>query len=107
MPCSRRPKSSLKRRDGPARCLTARLSLGALAVGPFVLLMMSPLHDRIPAIERISQLLQWAATDYILSTFPIVRDSDQAEFGRYRTRDLILGYMAAFAAGDAQSRINA
>ncbi len=31
---------------------------GALAVGSFVLLMMSPLHDRIPAIERISQLLQ-------------------------------------------------
>ncbi len=30
----------------------------ALAVGSFGLLTMSPLHDRIPALERISQLLQ-------------------------------------------------
>ena len=36
--------------------------------------------------------------DYILSTFPIVRREDEAEFGRYRTRDLILAYMNALAA---------
>ena len=44
---------------------------------------------------------------YILDTFPIVREQDMAAFGRYRTKDLILGYMAAFAAGDAESRVEA
>ena len=38
---------------------------------------------------------------YVLDTFPIVRREDEAEFGRYRTRDLILAYMNALAAGDA------
>ena len=40
---------------------------------------------------------------YILSTFPIVRREDEAEFGHYRTRDLILAYMNALAAGDTES----
>ena len=31
--------------------------------------------------------------DYILSTFPIVREKDLAAFGSFRTRDLILAYM--------------
>ncbi len=44
---------------------------------------------------------------YVLDTFPIVREQDEKAFGRYRTKDLILGYMAAFAAGDAESRIDA
>lgn len=44
---------------------------------------------------------------YVLDTFPIVREQDEQAFGRYRTKDLILGYMAAFAAGDAESRIDA
>lgn len=43
--------------------------------------------------------------DYILGTFPIVKREDEAAHGRYLTRDLILGYMAAFAAGDADARI--
>jgi hypothetical protein len=30
--------------------------------------------------------------DYILSTFPIVREKDLAAFGTFRTRDLILAY---------------
>ena len=38
---------------------------------------------------------------YVLDTFPIVRREDEAEFGRYRTRDLILAYMNALSAGDA------
>ena len=41
--------------------------------------------------------------EYILSTFPIVRREDEAEFGHYRTRDLILAYMNALAAGDTES----
>lgn len=37
---------------------------------------------------------------YILDTFPIVKREDEAAFGRYLTRDLILAYMNAVAAGD-------
>lgn len=38
--------------------------------------------------------------DYILSTFPIVREQDMRAFGCFRTRDLILGYLARIEAGD-------
>ena len=41
--------------------------------------------------------------DYVLGTFPIVRREDEAEFGRYRTRDLVLAYMSALAAGDTET----
>jgi hypothetical protein len=48
------------------------------------------------------------AADYILGTFPIVREEEDKHFdGRFRSRELILGYMAAFSAGDADSRIAA
>ncbi len=40
---------------------------------------------------------------YILSTFPIVQREDETEFGTYRTRDLILAYMNALAAGDTET----
>jgi hypothetical protein len=40
--------------------------------------------------------------DYILSTFPIVKRQDEAEHGRYLTRDLILAYMRALRAGDTE-----
>ena len=43
--------------------------------------------------------------DYILSTFPIVQKEDMAEFGTYRTRNLILAYMNALAAGDTTSKV--
>jgi hypothetical protein len=38
--------------------------------------------------------------DYVLETFPIVKKHDMKQFGRYRTKDLILQYYAAYAAGD-------
>ena len=38
--------------------------------------------------------------EYILSTFPIVRREDKVEFGRYRTKEMIISYMNALAAGD-------
>lgn len=38
--------------------------------------------------------------DYILAQFPIVREQDEKQFGRYLTRDLVLAYMNAVAAGD-------
>lgn len=37
---------------------------------------------------------------YVLDTFPIVREHDEAQFNRYRTKELVLGYMNALAAGD-------
>ena len=37
--------------------------------------------------------------EYILSTFPIVRREDEAEFGRYRTSEMVISYMNALAAG--------
>lgn len=40
---------------------------------------------------------------YVLDTFPIVRAQDEAKSGRYRTRELVLGYMAALAAGDTDT----
>jgi hypothetical protein len=40
--------------------------------------------------------------DYVLSTFPIVREQDMKAHGRYRTRDLILGYLARIQAGQLQ-----
>jgi len=43
--------------------------------------------------------------DYILDTFPIVRELDEKAFGSYRTKKLILAYMRAFAAGDTTSRM--
>ena len=42
---------------------------------------------------------------YVLDTFPIVRREDEAAFGRYRTRELVLAYMNALAAGDAETRV--
>ena len=43
--------------------------------------------------------------EYILSTFPIVQREDEAQFGSYRTRDLILAYMNALDAGDTETKI--
>ena len=42
---------------------------------------------------------------YVLDTFPIVRREDEKHFGRYRTRDMILAYMNALSAGDAETRV--
>ena len=44
--------------------------------------------------------------DYVLSTFPIVRREDEAAFGSYRTRDLILAYMNALDAGDTETVVS-
>ena len=40
---------------------------------------------------------------YVLDTFPIVRRHDETQFGRYRTRDLVLAYIDALSAGDTLS----
>jgi hypothetical protein len=38
--------------------------------------------------------------DYILSTFPIVREKEEKAFGRYLTRDLVLACLARVEAGE-------
>ncbi len=60
---------------------------------------------RLDALYFLLYGLSRDEADYVLSTFPIVREHDEKEFGRYLTRDLVLGYMAAFEAGDTESRI--
>ena len=37
---------------------------------------------------------------YVMDTFPIVRAAEQAQWGRFRTRELVLNTMAALAAGE-------
>ncbi len=43
--------------------------------------------------------------EYILETFPIVWKKDEKQFGRYFTKELILAYMNAVAAGDLETKI--
>lgn len=65
------------------------------------------LRARLDALFFLLYGLDRDTADYILGTFPIVREEEIERYGRFRSRDLILGYMAAFAAGDADSRIAA
>ena len=44
-------------------------------------------------------------TAYIFDTFPIVRRHDQAAFGHYRTKAMILAYFNALAAGDTDTDV--
>ena len=43
---------------------------------------------------------------YVLETFPIVQRQDEVQFSSYRTRDLILAYMNALAAGDMDTVVS-
>jgi len=66
-------------------------------------------EDRRHRMARLDALffqlygIDRAAADYILNQFPIVRADDEREFSRFLTRDLILAYMNAMAAGDLSS----
>jgi len=42
---------------------------------------------------------------YILETFPIVRRHDEAAFGHYRTKEMVLAYYNALAAGDTEVKV--
>ena len=61
------------------------------------------LRARLDALYFHLYGLSCEDTSYMLDTFPIVRREDEATFGRYRTRDLILAYMNALAAGDTET----
>ena len=43
---------------------------------------------------------------YILDTFPIVRRQDMKEFKKYRTKEMVLAYMNALAAGDTETDVS-
>lgn len=70
------------------------------------------LEDRAQRMARLDALfmhlygLDADAAEYILSTFPIVREQDIKACGQYRTRDLILGYLARIEAGETLSHIS-
>ncbi len=61
------------------------------------------LRARLDALYFLLYGLSRDDAAYVLGTFPIVRRQDEAEFGRYRTSELVLAYMSALAAGDTDS----
>lgn len=69
-------------------------------------------EDRRHRIARLDALffhLYGIGSDdaaYILDTFPIVREQDEKAFGRYRTKELVLAYLNAVAAGDLTSIVS-
>ena len=64
------------------------------------------LRARLDALYFHLYGLDRDAAAYILSTFPIIQRQDEAAFGTYRTRNLILAYMNALAAGDTQNCVS-
>ncbi len=58
------------------------------------------LRARLDALYFHLYRLSRADAAYILDTFPIVRRHDKAAFGHYRTKDMVLAYYNALAAGD-------
>ena len=63
------------------------------------------LRARLDALYFHLYGLNRDAAAYILSTFPIIQRQDEAEFGHYRTKSLILAYMNALSAGDTESQV--
>jgi hypothetical protein len=63
------------------------------------------LRARLDALHFHLYGLTRDEAEYVLSTFPIVQREDEAEFSTYRTRNLILAYMSALAAGDTKTKV--
>ncbi|MDI9349329.1 MAG: Eco57I restriction-modification methylase domain-containing protein [Candidatus Symbiobacter sp.] len=64
------------------------------------------LRARLDALYFHLYGLSYDDAAYVMTTFPIVQKNDEAEFnGHFLTRDLILAYYNALAAGDAESVI--
>ena len=61
---------------------------------------------RLDAVFMLLYGLDRATAGYVLDTFPILRRQEEARYGgRFRTRDLVLRYMAAFEAGSPEARV--
>ncbi len=65
------------------------------------------LRARLDALYFHLYGLSRADAAYILDTFPIVRRHDKAAFGTYRTKDMVLAYYNALAAGDTDAEVAA
>ena len=63
------------------------------------------LRARLDALYFHLYGLSRADAAYILDTFPIVRRHDKAAFGRYRTKEMVLAYYNALAAGDTDTDV--
>ena len=63
------------------------------------------LRARLDALYFHLYRLSRADAAYILDTFPIVRRHDEAAFGHYRTKEMILAYYNALAAGDTDTDV--
>ena len=63
------------------------------------------LRARLDALYFHLYGLSRADAAYILDTFPIVRRHDKAAFGTYRTKDMVLAYYNALAAGDTATDV--
>ena len=61
------------------------------------------LRARLDALHFHLYGLPREDASYVLDTFPIVRRNDEASFGKYRTKEMILAYMNALAAGDTDT----
>ena len=61
------------------------------------------LRARLDALYFILYGLSRDDAAYVMETFPIVRREDEAAFGSFRTRDLVLAYMNALTAGDTET----
>ncbi len=65
------------------------------------------LRARLDALYFILYGLEREDAAYVLDTFPIVRRQDEAQFdGQYLTKDMILAYMNALAAGDTETNVS-
>lgn len=68
-------------------------------------------EDRLRRRARLDALffhlygLDREEAEYVLGTFPIVRRDEEARWDRFRSRELILGYMAALAAGAPEADV--
>ena len=64
------------------------------------------LRARLDALYFLLYGLSRDDAEYVLGTFPIVCRQDEGEFGRYRTGEMVLGYMSALAAGDVSTVVD-
>ena len=65
------------------------------------------LRARLDALYFLLYGISREDAEYILGTFPIVREKDEAEFCYYRTSKLVLAYMNALQAGDTETKVSA
>jgi hypothetical protein len=63
------------------------------------------LFARLDAIFFMLYMVNKDDAAFILDTFSIVQKQDEERHGRHFTKELVLGYMAAFEAGDTETKI--